>query len=75
MNNTKSLFVSSLAAYSEVPWQHTSPSVSGHVPRHSGERGHVPDRNEEHVQPQTSGPQKIRSKGRTGSAGLNGHKQ
>lgn len=61
-------FVLCLTAYSEVSWQYTPPSVFGHVPGYGGERGHVPDRHEEHVQPQTRCPQEIRPEGRKRSS-------
>ncbi len=63
-------FVLCLAAYSEVSWQYTPPSVFGHVPGYGGEWGHVSDRHEEHVQPQTRCPQEIRPEGRKRSSPL-----
>lgn len=49
------------AAHSEVSRQHTPPSVPQHVPRERGERGHLPHRHEEHVQPPAHRAQEIRS--------------
>lgn len=43
------------AAHSEVSRQHSAATVPGYVPGERGQRGDVPDRHEEHVQPQTGG--------------------
>ena len=48
-------------AHRQVPWQHAAASVPGHVPGERGERGDLPHRHEEHVQPQTAGAQEVRS--------------
>lgn len=47
------------AAHCEVSWQHAAAPVSGNVPGECGQRGDLPDCHEEHVQPQTGGPQEI----------------
>lgn len=43
--------------------QHAAASVPGNVPGQRGQRGDLPDGHEEHVQPQTGGPQKVRPEG------------
>lgn len=43
------------AAHSEVSRQHSAATVPGYVPGERGQRGDIPDRHEEHVQPQTGG--------------------
>ena len=51
------------AAHREVSRQHPAATVPGHVPGERGQRGDVPDRHEEHVQPQTVGAQEVRPEG------------
>ena len=51
------------AAHSEVSRQHAAASVPRDVPCERGQRGDVPDRHEEHVQPQTAGAQEVRPEG------------
>lgn len=43
------------AAHSEVSRQYSAATVPRYVPGERGQRGDVPDRHEEHVQPQTGG--------------------
>lgn len=51
------------AAHSQVSWQHPAATVLGHVPRERGQRGNLPNRHEEHVQPQTGCAQEVRPEG------------
>lgn len=51
------------AAHREVSRQHAAAAVPGDVPGECGQRGDLPDRHEEHVQPQTVGAQEVRPEG------------
>lgn len=52
-----------LVAHRHLPWQHTPPSVSGHVQSECGERGRLPVSHEERVQPQAARAQEVRPQG------------
>lgn len=51
------------AAHCEVSRWHAAATVPGYVSRERGQRGDLPDRHEEHVQPQTGGAQEVRPEG------------